>query len=117
MQTKQQGLTVCNGDEYPDHAFPALNPKQVKVSASTWCCAADLLLGCRKPAGAEPSVSARSLPLRAAPPAGQTVRCRACPPQLLQDKIRQQYRVRLILDNLPITTYDLELDPESGTPA
>jgi transmembrane 9 superfamily protein 2/4 len=33
---------------------------------------------------------------------------------MLQDKIRQQYRVRLILDNLPITTYDLELDPESG---
>jgi hypothetical protein len=30
------------------------------------------------------------------------------------DKIRQQYRVRLILDNLPITTYVLELDPESG---
>ena len=36
------------------------------------------------------------------------------PAQMLQDKIRQQYRVRLILDNLPITTYDLELDPESG---
>jgi len=33
---------------------------------------------------------------------------------MLKDKIRQQYRVRLILDNLPITTYDLELDPESG---
>lgn len=33
---------------------------------------------------------------------------------MLRDKIRQQYRVRLILDNLPITTYDLELDPESG---
>lgn len=31
VQTKQQGLTVCNGEEYPDHAFPALNPKQVKV--------------------------------------------------------------------------------------
>ncbi|PSC75978.1 Transmembrane 9 superfamily member 4 [Micractinium conductrix] len=65
IMTKQQGLTVCNGDEYPDNAFPALNPKQVK---------------------------------------------------LLQDKIRQQYRVRLILDNLPITTYDLELDPESVRP-
>lgn len=35
--------------------------------------------------------------------------------QMLRDKIRQQYRVRLILDNLPITTYDLTLDPESGT--
>ncbi len=34
--------------------------------------------------------------------------------QRLQDRIKQQYRVRLILDNLPITTYDLELDPESG---
>lgn len=34
--------------------------------------------------------------------------------QKLRDRIRQQYRVRLILDNLPITTYDLELDPESG---
>ena len=33
---------------------------------------------------------------------------------MLKDKIKQQYRVRLILDNLPITTYDLELDPESG---
>lgn len=35
-------------------------------------------------------------------------------PQRLTDRIKQQYRVRLILDNLPITTYDLELDPESG---
>lgn len=34
--------------------------------------------------------------------------------QVLKEKIRDQYRVRLILDNLPITTYDLELDPESG---
>lgn len=34
--------------------------------------------------------------------------------QTLKEKIRDQYRVRLILDNLPITTYDLELDPESG---
>lgn len=33
LQTKQQGLTVCNGPEYPDHAFPALNQKQVKVSS------------------------------------------------------------------------------------
>eukprot|EP00887_Chlorella_sp_A99_P002502 scaffold6.g2502.t1 len=29
----------------------------------------------------------------------------------LKDRIFQQYRVRLILDNLPITTYDLELQP------
>lgn len=36
------------------------------------------------------------------------------PAQRLTDRIKQQYRVRLILDNLPITTYDLELDPESG---
>lgn len=55
------------------------------------------------------------------------VRCCRCKPhrpplrlpprataQRLQDRIKQQYRVRLILDNLPITTYDLELDPESG---
>ncbi|KAL6780112.1 EMP70 [Auxenochlorella protothecoides x Auxenochlorella symbiontica] len=34
----------------------------------------------------------------------------------LKEKIRDQYRVRLILDNLPITTYDLELDPESVRP-
>ena len=34
--------------------------------------------------------------------------------QMLKDKIKQQYRVRLILDNLPITTYDLEQQPESG---
>jgi len=34
----------------------------------------------------------------------------------LKDKIKNQYRVRLILDNLPITTYDLELDPESVRP-
>ena len=34
----------------------------------------------------------------------------------LRDKIRNQYRVRLILDNLPITTYDLEQDPESVRP-
>lgn len=65
IMTQQKGLTVCNGDEYPDHAYPELNQKQVKM---------------------------------------------------LQDKIRQQYRVRLILDNLPITTYDLELDPESVRP-
>lgn len=34
----------------------------------------------------------------------------------LKDKIKSQYRVRLILDNLPITTYDLEQDPESVRP-
>lgn len=34
----------------------------------------------------------------------------------LRDKIKNQYRVRLILDNLPITTYDLEQDPESVRP-
>ncbi|GAB4818902.1 hypothetical protein N2152v2_005948 [Parachlorella kessleri] len=34
----------------------------------------------------------------------------------LKTKIEDQYRVRLILDNLPITTYDLELDPESVRP-
>lgn len=34
----------------------------------------------------------------------------------LVDKIKSQYRVRLILDNLPITTYDLEQDPESVRP-
>ncbi|KDD74081.1 endomembrane protein 70, partial [Helicosporidium sp. ATCC 50920] len=34
----------------------------------------------------------------------------------LKDKIRDGYRVRLILDNLPITTYDLERDPESVRP-
>eukprot|EP00887_Chlorella_sp_A99_P005291 scaffold1.g5291.t1 len=34
----------------------------------------------------------------------------------LKDRIFQQYRVRLILDNLPITTYDLELDNESVLP-
>ncbi|KAI7844812.1 hypothetical protein COHA_001692 [Chlorella ohadii] len=65
MMTKQQGLTVCNGDQYPDHAYTALTQKEVKR---------------------------------------------------LQDRIKQQYRVRLILDNLPITTYDLELDPESVRP-
>lgn len=31
-------------------------------------------------------------------------------------KIDQHYRVRLILDNLPITTYDLEDLPESIRP-
>jgi transmembrane 9 superfamily member 2/4 len=34
----------------------------------------------------------------------------------LKHKIDQHYRVRLILDNLPITTYDLEQDPESVRP-
>lgn len=34
----------------------------------------------------------------------------------LKTKIEQRYRVRLILDNLPITTYDLELGPESVRP-
>lgn len=65
IMTKQQGLTVCNGEDYPKHAYTPLIPKEVKM---------------------------------------------------LRDKIRQQYRVRLILDNLPITTYDLELDPESVRP-
>ena len=36
--------------------------------------------------------------------------------QDLKEKIEQHYRVRLILDNLPVTTYDLELDPESVRP-
>lgn len=33
---------------------------------------------------------------------------------MLKDRIRQQYRVRLILDNLPITTFDLESELELG---
>ena len=36
--------------------------------------------------------------------------------QDLKEKIQQRYRVRLILDNLPVTTYDLKLDPESVRP-
>eukprot|EP00891_Asterochloris_glomerata_P002822 jgi/Astpho2/2822/e_gw1.00050.44.1_t len=36
--------------------------------------------------------------------------------QNLKDKIDGQYRIRLILDNLPITTYDLEDQPESIRP-
>lgn len=31
IMTKQQGLTVCNGEDYPDHAYPALKDKEVKV--------------------------------------------------------------------------------------
>lgn len=51
VQTKQQGLTVCNGDDYPDHAFPALNPKQVKVSALPACWpAAQVLRPSQQPA-------------------------------------------------------------------
>lgn len=34
----------------------------------------------------------------------------------MREKIDQHYRVRLILDNLPITTYDLEENPESIRP-
>ena len=34
----------------------------------------------------------------------------------MREKIDQQYRVRLILDNLPITTRDLEDAPESIRP-
>lgn len=34
----------------------------------------------------------------------------------LNEKIDQRYRVRLILDNLPVTTYDLEENPESVRP-
>lgn len=45
---------------------------------------------------------------------GRPLLPRLSPAQRLTDRIKQQYRVRLILDNLPITTYDLELDPESG---
>jgi hypothetical protein len=36
--------------------------------------------------------------------------------QDLREKIDAHYRVRLILDNLPITTYDLEENPESIRP-
>ncbi len=39
-----------------------------------------------------------------------------CLLQNLKDKIDGQYRIRLILDNLPITTYDLEDQPESIRP-
>ena len=31
IMTKQQGLTVCNGPAYKDHAYPALTDKDVKV--------------------------------------------------------------------------------------
>ena len=34
----------------------------------------------------------------------------------LKEKIREEYRVRMILDNLPITTYDLEMQPDSVRP-
>lgn len=36
--------------------------------------------------------------------------------QDVKSKIETRYRVRLILDNLPITTYDLERGPESVRP-
>lgn len=36
--------------------------------------------------------------------------------QNVNEKIDQRYRVRLILDNLPVTTYDLEENPESVRP-
>ena len=36
--------------------------------------------------------------------------------QNVREKIDQHYRVRLILDNLPVTTYDLEENPESVQP-
>ena len=39
-----------------------------------------------------------------------------CQVQDLKSKIETRYRVRLILDNLPITTYDLERGPESVRP-
>ncbi len=39
-----------------------------------------------------------------------------CTVQNLNEKIDQKYRVRLILDNLPVTTYDLEENPESVRP-
>ena len=42
--------------------------------------------------------------------------CRAGNAQDLREKIDQHYRVRLILDNLPITTYDLAENPESIRP-
>ncbi len=34
----------------------------------------------------------------------------------LKEKIKDEYRVRMILDNLPITTYDLEKQPDSVRP-
>ena len=45
-----------------------------------------------------------------------TIRHRSNTVQNLNEKIDQKYRVRLILDNLPVTTYDLEENPESVRP-
>lgn len=36
--------------------------------------------------------------------------------QALKERIAQHYRIRLILDNLPVTTYDLADSPESIRP-
>lgn len=36
--------------------------------------------------------------------------------KVLKEKIKEEYRVRMILDNLPITTYDLEKQPDSVRP-
>ncbi|KAH7622077.1 putative Transmembrane 9 superfamily member 11 [Nannochloris sp. 'desiccata'] len=65
MMVESKTQPVCKGDEYPDHAAPALSKTSTKN---------------------------------------------------LRDKIKNEYRVRLILDNLPITTYALEQDPESVRP-
>jgi hypothetical protein len=125
---------VCNGEDYPDHAFPPLNQKQAKVGvpsrsrrhglkesddklphdAGNFCSslrathAAQQRWGSTSPASHAHTMHLIQPIILPAPPSLPP------PAQMLQDKIRQQYRVRLILDNLPITTYDLEKDPESG---
>ena len=120
VQTKQQGQTVCNGPEYPDHAYPALDKMGVKVGAWGSPCGP---AGARPQTGSAAAAAACCVLVRCRlwhglpcvpPPTCTRLPPRPPPRQMLQDKIRQQYRVRLILDNLPITTYDLEQDPESG---
>lgn len=34
IMTEQHGLTVCNGEQYKDHAYPPLSDKEAKVGAA-----------------------------------------------------------------------------------
>jgi hypothetical protein len=98
---------------------PACDPMQVDEKTKTVC----------KPAGYAEALTADEAEVSAIRQEHMHTRrlpsedshCSACPGSCcqLQDvksKIETRYRVRLILDNLPITTYDLERGPESVRP-
>jgi hypothetical protein len=89
VQVEERGKLVCQPDGY----YPSLTTEDVTVHFFPY------------------------LHLVHAPrPPNYHLEKQYCIVQNLNEKIDQKYRVRLILDNLPVTTYDLEENPESVRP-